>query len=139
SALGLRVLRRLGIDVPARFDAAGGFLGHLPALCQWVAAFDPAAEAVRRESQDARVIAAASMIARLVSSALLSDREMLAWLLLLSRDLWQGHGPCAPLMVSFSRIGTLAIVLADDWHIGSRAPRLALDLCESRGWQAEAI
>ncbi|MGE4241511.1 AAA family ATPase [Ramlibacter sp.] len=136
-ALGLDVLRELGLCTPPDFAADAGFPARLDGMRRWIAGFDLERERERAEAADPRVVAAARMIERLLMVAVLKDIDLLAWLIFESQRLWEAHGPCASLAGSLGRAGSVAIVFSRDWQTGYRALRQALDLCAARGWSAE--
>ncbi|MGE4243009.1 AAA family ATPase [Ramlibacter sp.] len=137
-ALGLAVLRELGIVAPADLAGEPDFDDSYQRLRRWVDRFDLSREATRAEPADARVVASAKMIAGLVSAAFHYDVKLLAWLTFQAQALWERHGPCAPLVVSFSRASSVSILLRQDWRTGYLAATQALELCETRGWEPEA-
>lgn len=136
-ALGLQVLRSLGLDVPRDFGASPDFSDRLERMRRWVETFDLDHECTRAETTVPWVMASAKMIYRLLSPAIVTDVNMLAWLIFKSQDLWEQHGPCAPLVVSFSRSGVATIAFTQDWRTGYLAMRHPIDLCEARRWEPE--
>ena len=133
-ALGLGLLPRFGVEVPAP-DQLGPQIGAgLAALGAWVDEGDLDSDVSRPELTEPRLVMAARLINRLMSPAYFCDHAVLGWLTLTARSLWAEHGPCRYLAGPVAHAGPLTIVVLDDYGLGYRAVRRILAVSEARGY-----
>ncbi|MGE4242619.1 AAA family ATPase [Ramlibacter sp.] len=137
-ALGLAVLRELGLDVPRHFGPGAEFEAQYDAMCAWVRSFDPEREVARADTASERIAATARMIDALMSPAFFANMHLLVWLVFRSQLLWREHGPSAALVGTLARAGNATSTLKEDPLTGYLAVRQALELCEARAWEHEA-
>ncbi|HET7863923.1 MAG TPA: diguanylate cyclase, partial [Burkholderiaceae bacterium] len=135
-ALGLGLLRQLGITVPEVHTGADIELG-LDALCQWVKKDQQFDRRLRPETRNPVVLAAACILNRLQAPAFFCDMMIVAWLVLESQRLWAAHGPCAALVANLSRTSLVAIEARQDYRTGFEVVRHALATSEARGYEPE--
>ncbi|HVZ45077.1 MAG TPA: AAA family ATPase [Ramlibacter sp.] len=134
--LGLALLARLGLDVPAAFTEADT-ARRLDDLTRWTREDKRADIAERAQASDARVLAAAGLLSRLQRSGAIVDPGVAAWLMRESLRLWTEHGPCAELVLSLCRIGPILMAARDDHRTGYEAARHVLEVGEARGFAAD--
>ncbi|HSV45475.1 MAG TPA: ATP-binding protein, partial [Ramlibacter sp.] len=135
-ALGMSLLRQLGLEVPATI-AASGVDRQMEVLHRWVEEFSQADEQARPEASDPRVVAAAKLINRLQAPAFFCDLRIVAWLVLESRRLWAEHGPCPALVANLSRVTLVSIAMRQDYRVGYEAIRHVLGVSQARGYGTE--
>ncbi|HSV34154.1 MAG TPA: AAA family ATPase [Ramlibacter sp.] len=135
-ALGLSLLRQLGLDVPHHIQASD-VERRMDSLDRWANAYDPAIDGARPETVDPRVVAAAQLINRLQAPAFFCDMKIVAWLVLESQRLWAEHGPCAALVANLSRAMLVSISVRQDYRTGYQAVRHVLAMSEARGYEPE--
>lgn len=135
-ALGLTLLRQLGLDPPERLVAAD--IGQrMDGLREWVQHYDAAVDQARPDTSDPRVVATAKLINRLQAPAFFCDMMLVSWLFLESQRLWVEHGPCAALVANLSRAGLVSIWLRQDYRTGYDAVRHVMAVGEARGYEPE--
>jgi signal transduction histidine kinase len=129
--LGLVALRRLGVQVPQRFDDS-----EVPAaferLRPQAARFDLARELARADA-DAQTEAIGNVLACLVAPAFYSGFGLLTWLVVEAAELWESKGPSAPLAKVWVALGTIGPTLGD-WRSGHATGAKLLAFCEARQW-----
>ncbi|MGA2929713.1 MAG: GAF domain-containing protein, partial [Solirubrobacteraceae bacterium] len=135
--LGLELLRALGLVVPADKDVAAETERGLDEFRQWLITSTEVDDLDRPEVSDPTVIAAASLINRLIPAAFFSGASILGWLVVQARRLWARHGPCAPLVAPVCHASHLAIPLRDDYLTGYLVNRRVLAVSEKRGYEPE--
>ena len=135
-ALGLSLLRQLGLDLPERIVATD-IERQMDVLRRWVEQYDAAADQARADASDPHVVAAAKLLNRLQAPAFFYDMMIVAWLVLESQRLWAEHGPCAALVANLSRTTLVAISLRQDYRTGYDAVRRVLAVSEARGYEPE--
>jgi predicted ATPase/signal transduction histidine kinase len=135
-ALGLTLLRQLGLDLPEQMVAAD-IEQRMDGLRHWVAHYDAAMEQERPDARDPRVVAAAQLMNRLQVPAFFCDMMLLARLVLESQRLWAEHGPCAALVANLSRAGLVSIWLRQDYRTGYDAVRHVVAMSEARGYEPQ--
>jgi len=137
-ALGLATLRMLGIDVPEQF-LPQHLESQLDALRTWLDRFDLPTQARRPEASDPRVLAAAELLRRLQMGTVVENPLACGWLVLTSQALLDAHGPCAALLASLGHAMLPAVWLRQDYAIGYRASRTAVELARRRGDAAGSL
>ena len=134
-ALGMGLLKRLHIDVPAP-DELGPVIGQgLVALREWAEGNDVAEDIARPTIDDPRLIAVARVINRLMPAAYFSDHTAMAWLTLEARRIWAEHGPCEHLLGPIAHAGALTIAVQNDYRTGYIAVRQVVAVGEARGFE----
>ena len=136
--LGLRMLRRLGITVPAPDELDDVVLGGLDDLYRWVEAAIQGDDMIRPEPTDPRLVAAAKVLNRMVSPAYFGDRALMAWLVTEARRLWAEHGPTAALVAPLCHASVATIGLCQDYRTGFGTLRHVLSVSEARGYVPES-
>jgi MFS family permease len=91
--LGADLLHRLGLRVPPAEDLPAAVEHGLDALLDWGAELDPDVDRGRAEITDPRMVAATTVINRMVPVAFFGDQVMMGWLVTEARRLWDEHGP----------------------------------------------
>ena len=136
-ALGLRLLGRLGLAIPAADRLAGEVDRGLDQLYRWVDADDQAGDLARPEVLDPTVNAIASIINRMMPPSFFGDQNVLAWLVLESARLWAEHGPCRALVGPINHAAVVAIGARQDHRIGYRVAKRVLATSGERGYEPE--
>jgi signal transduction histidine kinase len=135
--LGMELLPRLGLSVPS------GALGsdtarRLDALCRWVHQERECDPRERSELADPRALATAKLLTRVLFPALISNRDVMAWLVLESQRLWIEHGPCAELTTCMARAGMVLVNLRQDYRAAYEVVRHVLHVAQTRGYRPHA-
>jgi len=136
-ALGIGLLRRLGLAVPQANDVGAEAERGLARFYRWMADAASADDLRRPEVSDPRLRMAAKLANVLLPASLSCDRMMTAWLILESQRLWAAHGPCAALVASLAWAPNLTVALRGDYASGDAATRRVLALGEARGHEPE--
>ena len=137
-ALGLALLRELGIAVPPPERLEAETVRGLEQFNRWIDGNAPFEDRQRPESGDATSKAAARLINRIIPPAFFCNQAMVSWWLVMeSRRLWAEHGPCAALIGPLSHLGFAGISLRHEYRNGHRAVRHVLAVSEARGWEPE--
>jgi diguanylate cyclase (GGDEF)-like protein len=136
-ALGLDLLTRLGVTVPATDRLRDEIDRGLDEHYLWVEQDDQAAELRRPEVRDSRVNAIAEIIKRLMPAAFFGDQDLMTWLVLQSRRLWAEHGPCRALVGPLAHAGVMTIALRQDYRTGYRVVQRILAASGERGYEPE--
>ena len=136
--LGLDLLGRLGVAVPAA-EAVGAEIGEgLVAVGRWVADGGPDADLDRPAASDPRVLAAARLLTSLLDAAFISDPAMFGWLVIEAWHLWVEHGPCAELVASVGNVSFIAHSALQEFRVGFIIARHAVTVAEMRGYATAA-
>ena len=136
-AVGLALLRELGIQVPSPDGFGTEVDRRLPDLYRWAAGASQSDDGQRAEASDARGTAIAALINRLMAPLRLCEPMVRAWLVLESQRLWEAHGPCAKLAACISHAAMVTIAAREDYRTGYQAARHMVGVSQTRGW-AEA-
>nr|BFE70761.1 hypothetical protein GCM10020092_040620 [Actinoplanes digitatis] len=132
--LGLEVLRRFGVTVPA--DLAADVERATAELYRWAEGLrSPGAEA--GTADDPRIVVTGRLINRLLGPAYLLDPLLYSWLVLQAHRLWARHGVCAPLVGTLGAAPAVTIEQRDDYRTGYRLTRYVIAVGEDRGYRAE--
>jgi diguanylate cyclase (GGDEF)-like protein len=135
--LGIAHLRRLGVAVPAPAEVGEQVFLGLDALYDWVATGSADGDIRLPEITDARLIAIARTINRLLPPAFFSDQTFMAWLVIEASRLWAEHGPAAVLVGPLSHAAFVTIAVRDDYRTGYDAVRRVLAVGEARGYEPD--
>ncbi|MEN3305379.1 MAG: hypothetical protein V7603_1581 [Micromonosporaceae bacterium] len=136
-ALGLDMLRRLGVAVPGSEQVGAEVERGLDALYRWVAGGSEADDLRRPEVTDPTMCAVGRLINRMMPPACWSDQEIMAWLVVESGRIWAEHGPAAALVGPLSHATHVTIPLSGDYRNGERVMRRVLAVAEARGYEPE--
>ncbi|MFI5896901.1 diguanylate cyclase [Actinoplanes sp. NPDC051513] len=134
--LGLGLLRRLGVSVPAADDLRRQIRARLTELAAWAAEL-PGDDAARPDASRPETVAACRLIARMMPPAFFSDQPAMVWLISAARRIWTEHGPAAALIVPLAHSGIAAVRFRDDYRTGYHVLRHLEAVGEARGWDAE--
>ena len=135
--LGLDLLRRLGLRVPAPGDLGAQVERGLDALYEWAAGADREADARRAEISDPRVVSTAKIINRMMPPAFFSDPVVLGWLVTAAHRIWVEHGPHAALVCPLGHAGIVTTNRRQDYRTGYGTVRRVLEAGEQRGYEPE--
>jgi diguanylate cyclase (GGDEF)-like protein len=136
-AVGLEMLRLLGVVVPTPEQVDTEVERGLDELYRWVADGSEADDLLRPEITDPRVSAIGKLINRMMPPAVYSDQGIMAWLTVESGRIWAEHGPAAPLIGPLSHATHVTIPLSGDYRGGERVMRRVLAVGEARGYEPE--
>jgi diguanylate cyclase (GGDEF)-like protein len=136
-ALGLDLLRQLGLDVPQGEHVFVEIERGMGALHQWIDEDTADADLARPEVTDPTAVAIARLINYVMPAAYYTGDPIMAWLVVEARRLWSEYGPCAPLVGPIAHAGFVAIVLSGDYHTGYRVVRRMLATGEARGYEPQ--
>ncbi|ABM39345.1 trifunctional serine/threonine-protein kinase/ATP-binding protein/sensor histidine kinase [Polaromonas naphthalenivorans] len=137
-ALGLSLLRQLGLQVPSGDGIGIEVSRKLDALYKWVGEVSLADDQRRPEAAGPRGVAVATLINRLMAPSRLCDPMAMAWLVLESQRLWAEHGPCARLALSLGHATLVTIALRQEYRTGYEAVRHVLSVSQARAYEPEA-
>ena len=136
-AVGLDMLRRLGVQVPED-DRLGLWTQQgLERIRQWVATEGVAEDLARPEASDPCGSAAADLFNRMIPPAFFVGMPIMPWLVFECQRLWNLHGPCAALVGPLSHADFATILLAHDYGTGYQAARRVLAVCEDHDHEPE--
>ena len=136
-ALGLSLLRRLGLAVPPTTEIDEAIERGMDALYRWADKIAESDDLGRPEAADPCVRAAAGIMNRMMPAVFFADHAILAWFVIECRRLWAEYGPCAPMVGILSHIHHVTIELREDYHISYRTARHVLTVGEARGYEPE--
>ena len=136
-AVGLAVLRQLGVAVPTPEQVEVETKRGLDALYRWVVDGSEADDLSRPETTDPRVSAVGKVINRMMPPAFFSDPGIMAWLTVESGRTWAQHGPAAALVGPLGHATHVTIPLSGDYRTGERAMSRVLAVGEVRGYEPE--
>jgi len=135
-ALGLDLLRRLGVEVPGEAELPAETERGLDALQRWASEEDGvAADLARPAVTDPRAVALAGVIHQLMPAVFFSGHPAFAWLICEAQRLWAKSGPLAGLAAPISGAYYATQALRGDFRIGYLAARRVVECCEARGYQ----
>lgn len=134
-SLGLELLRRLGIPVPR--DYAGEVQRELEALYYWIESHDTEGEIRRPEVRDARMIAIARLLQRMIGPTFFYDLQINSWIILLVMRLWAEHGPSPSLLSGFAVTPLVTAALRNDFETGYQVARMGVQVGEALGYEPE--
>ncbi|MBT0767760.1 EAL domain-containing protein [Kineosporia sp. J2-2] len=137
-ALGRRQLAALGTPVPPADELGPFTTAGMPDFTAWAEADDVAGDLRRPETGDAWVLARAAVLRRLNHAAFFADHDLLGWLILTSRRMWDEHGPQRHLVEALSHSSILTIGRNGDFRTGYRVVRRVLAVSTERGYEPES-
>ena len=132
-ALGVTLLRRLGVDVPDDFTA--DVAERRDEVTRWAGAPERAADLTRRESDDPVIRLTAMLLNGLCAPAYFLEPSIMAWLLLASLRLWTEHGPTTALVATLSSAPPSTILMGQGYRAGYEITAHALQVGASRGYE----
>jgi predicted ATPase/signal transduction histidine kinase len=136
--LGLDLLRRLGVEVPADEQIGPWIERGMARLRAWTAEEDGlAADLARPEASDPYAAAAARLIARMIPPSFFVGMPIMPWLMLECQRLWAEHGPCAALVGPLCHASFVTIMLEQDCRTGYDAVRRVIAVSEKHGYEPE--
>jgi predicted ATPase/signal transduction histidine kinase len=135
-SLGIALLRDLGLAQPGD-NLQAEVQARLDDLYRWVEGLGPDHAAYASPMSDARMLAASSVMDRMLTPAFFHDPALFAWLVLESHRLWAAYGPCAALVGLMCSVPTVTGAVRGDYRIGYAAARHGLAASESLGWEPE--
>jgi signal transduction histidine kinase len=137
-ALGLHVLRQLGLHVPPDYNDPRTEQ-RLDALGEWIRQDSAVDHSTRAQIQDRRLLAIAKLLGRTMLSAMFRyDTRAIVWLLLETQRLWAAHGPCAEMVASLGRMASMLISLRKDFRTAYDIARHVLTVGEALGYEPQA-
>ena len=135
-ALGLQLLDRLGLAVPAPELIEAETERGLTAMIAWIDDCDLAADLRRPDISDPGVLAVARVINRIITPVTQSASRILPWLVTVAWRLWAEHGPSALLLAPFGQAVTALNVLRG-YRAGYAPIRHLLEFGEARQYEPE--
>jgi diguanylate cyclase (GGDEF)-like protein len=136
-ALGLDLLRQLGMKVPSPDELSDEIERGLAVLYRWLDEGDADADLRRPETTDQVALADAALVNRLMPPAFFSDQPMMTWLALRAVEAWAEHGPGRTLVGPCAHVGFVTAMLRRDYQAGRRAMLRLLAVSEARGYEPD--
>jgi signal transduction histidine kinase len=136
-ALGLPLLRRLGLAVPEDF-AAADLAPMFARVLVWIGDIEVGHE--RRPFTGDRAATAAARLLRQLAYAEFfhGDRKVHAWLMLQSTELWILHGPSPELAQFLGGVALYVIGMGADYAGAHRIATHMVLVAQARGWERAA-
>jgi len=138
--LGLALLRGLGVDLPEVLtgtDAAADDEAQWAAFYRDVGALDLDADLRRAEIGDARLLAVAEVLERMLVPAYFTGSKFGATVIFEGLRLWHAHGPCAALINVVGGAVAPLVLMRQDFATGYRLLQHALAVGLARGWDIQ--
>ncbi|MBV1854733.1 diguanylate cyclase domain-containing protein [Catellatospora tritici] len=136
-ALGLHMLDELGIHAPPRERMDAEIEADLDRLGDWLDRGDVAADLAHPELTDPRLLAAASLINKMMAPAFFSDQTILCWLTMQALRCWAKYGPVATLAGPVAHTMFVTVGRRGDYRTGHRAMLRFLAAAEARGYEPD--
>jgi diguanylate cyclase (GGDEF)-like protein len=136
-ALGVELLRKLGLAVPPREQIDEEVNQRLDALYRWMDETSIADDLAQAENTDPALYAIGVLINRLMPPAFFSDQSMMSWLSLEALRLWAELGPGPTLVGPASHIAFVTTPLRHDYRAGYQLMNRILAVGEARGYEPE--
>ncbi|RSM63943.1 ATPase [Actinoplanes sp. ATCC 53533] len=134
--IGLDLLPQLGVHVPPAGDLPAAVERGLAPLLAFAAVTDPDVDRGRPDIDDPRMVAAATLLNKMMSPAFFGAKAMMGWLVTEARRLWDEHGPLAALVGPIAHAGSI-MAAREDYFTGYGAIRRVLAAGEERGYEPE--
>jgi len=134
--IGLGLLPQLGVHVPPAGDLPEAVERGLAALIAFAAVTDLEVDRGRPDIDDPPMVAAATLLNKMMSPAFFGDKAMMGWLVTEARRLWDEHGPLAALVGPIAHAGSI-MAAREDYFTGYGAIRRVLAAGEERGYEPE--
>jgi predicted ATPase/signal transduction histidine kinase len=135
--LGVDLLRKLGVTVPAADALPAEVVNHFSHLYQWLDHTEHADELARPEITDHTVLATTRLINAILPTAYFEANLALhGWLCMDALRIWREHGPARTLLGPASTAAFAAIAFGD-YAAAYRALRRILALGEARGYEPD--
>ncbi|MBN1173162.1 MAG: EAL domain-containing protein [Micromonosporaceae bacterium] len=136
--LGLDLLRRLGVDVPADDQISAWSERGMARMRAWAELDGLATDLTRDEASDPYGSAAANLISRMIPPAFFIGMPIMPWLVFECQRLWAEHGPCRALVGPLAHAGFVAVMMRENPRIGYAVNQRILTVCEARGHEPES-
>ncbi|OHV64706.1 diguanylate cyclase [Pseudofrankia sp. BMG5.36] len=137
-ALGVGLLRQLGIAVPTAETIDADVDRRLDELCRWLERESIAEQVNRQDITDPTLLGAMKLINRLMPAAFTCDRATMAWLVLEAVRMWVQHGPVRSLLEPISDLVFVTATLRGDYGTGARVLGQVLAASATRDHEPEA-
>ena len=134
--LGLALLRRLDIGLPVDY-LPDEVAPRYRELLDWAAGLTATDDERRGAGGQQRFLLAARLLNRLVIPWIFWEPSSAIWLVLLSRQLWDEHGPSAPLVATLSAASGATIRQSGDFAAGYAINKHILAVGDARGFEPE--
>jgi diguanylate cyclase (GGDEF)-like protein len=136
-ALGMGLLRRLGVTVPAGDDLGREIQTGLDRLGEWAEGVQIADDLDRPDASGPATVAACHLIMRMMPPAFFTDQAVMVWLVTTAQRIWAEHGPSSALIGALAHSGIAAVGFRHDYQTGYRVLRHVEEIGEARGWESE--
>ncbi|MGI5200302.1 AAA family ATPase [Spirillospora sp. CA-108201] len=137
-ALGVRLLRELGIAVPTADRLPGQVDHQFGYLYRWLDRTDDSDELAWPDITEPTLLTATRVINTLVpASYFAADQAMHAWLSLEALRIWLEHGSTRSLIGPAIHAAFTAVDVRGDYAVAYRAARRILALSEARGYEPD--
>nr|WP_018506336.1 diguanylate cyclase [Parafrankia discariae] len=133
-ALGVGLLRQLGIEVPAAQTIDADVERRLDELYRWLEVESVAEQVGRAEITGPALLGTITLINRLMPPTYLCDRATMAWLVLEALRMWAEHGPSHTLLGAVSNLVWVTTRLRGDYGTGARVLRHVLAVSAARDY-----
>jgi diguanylate cyclase (GGDEF)-like protein len=134
-AIGVELLRQLGLAVPPGDRLDGEVEQRLDELYRWMDETTVADDLARAEITDPALHAVGALMNRLMPPAFFANQSMMNWLSLQALRMWADHGPDATLVGPASHIAFVITPLRQDYRTGYRLMQRILAVGEARGYE----
>ncbi|WP_345516164.1 diguanylate cyclase [Phytohabitans houttuyneae] len=135
--VGIEVLRRLGVAMPAVEQLEGEVDRSLDALYRWLDRTSEDDDLARPEITDPSLLAAAALINRMLPPAFQSNPATMVWLVLQAVWMWVEHGPGRTLVGPVAHLPFATTRRRQDYRTGYRMMRRVLAVSEARGYEPD--
>lgn len=136
-ALGLSMLRQLGVAQPDRIGLAETAEHGLEVVHRWLTS--PEADVTQPADRlEATPAAVASLINRILPPAFFSDSLTFAWLTVTAMEMWAEHGPSRTLVGPVSHVPYVLSAHDHDLRAGREVLRRVRAVSEAEGWEPES-
>jgi diguanylate cyclase (GGDEF)-like protein len=136
-ALGVELLRKLGLAVPPKDRLDEEVERRLESLYRWVDETTIADDLAHAEITDPALHAIGALMNRLMPPAFFIDQSMMNWLSLEALRMWAEHGPGPTLVGPAGHIAFVTTPLRQDYGTGYRLMRRILAVGEARGYEPQ--
>jgi diguanylate cyclase (GGDEF)-like protein len=136
-ALGMDVLRRLGVPAPHAAELESEVDAGLDRLRAWTAEARVPDDVGRADISDPPTLAASQIILRMMPPSFFAAQTTMAWLVTAAQRIWVEHGPGPALIGTLAHAGIAATLLREDYETGYRVLRHVEAVGDARGWAVE--
>jgi diguanylate cyclase (GGDEF)-like protein len=134
-AIGVDLLRQLGLAVPPRDRLDGEVEQRLEELYRWMGETTVADDLAHAEITDPALHAVGALMNRLMPPAFFTNQSMMNWLSLQALRMWADYGPDATLVGPASHIAFVITPLRQDYRTAYRLMQRILAVGEARGYE----